>query len=384
MANRRRKGRRTFGATRQLPSGRWQASYLAPDGTRRKALQTFAEAADANAWLNKEETSISSGTWRPPELAQETFGAYGTRWLAQRVDLRPRTAELYSLLWRRWLEPDLGGIKLASMTAETWRAWYIAKQAAHPGSTQPDKAYRLARAMLNQAVDDGVLPSNPCRVKGAGREHAPERPVVMPDQVGKLAASIDKRYQAMVLLAAYGSLRFGELAGLRRQRVDILHRTIRIEEQANELAGGKVVFGDPKTAAGRRTVAIPAELVKLLEVHLNEYVIPEPDALVFTSRDGHPLRRTKFRIQWANACEKAGITGLHFHDLRGSGATWAATTGATVAELMARLGHTTPTVAMRYQHATSERDQSIADKLGALMRAADEAPGKTARIASIS
>jgi len=125
-------------------------------------------------------------------------------------------------------------MKLAAMSAETFRAWYIAKQAGKPGSTQPDKAYRLARTMLNQAVDDGVLPSNPCRVKGAGREHAPERPVAMPDQVALLAGAIDQRYQPMVLLAAYGSLRFGELAGLRRLRVDLLHRTIRIEEQGVE------------------------------------------------------------------------------------------------------------------------------------------------------
>jgi hypothetical protein len=83
---RRRRGRRTFGAVRKLPSGRWQASYLAPDGSRRKAEQTFAEAADANAWLSSLEHTISTGDWRPPELAQETFGAYGARWLKHRTD----------------------------------------------------------------------------------------------------------------------------------------------------------------------------------------------------------------------------------------------------------------------------------------------------------
>jgi integrase len=175
----------------------------------------------------------------------------------------------------------------------------------------------------------------------------------------------------MVLLAAYCSLRIGELAGLRRGRVDLLHARILIEEQAVELGGGKVVFGPPKTAAGRRVVALPEELVPFVESHLDEFVSPGVDALVFTSPEGYPLRRTKFRTRWANACSKAGITGLHFHDLRGSGATWAATTGATVRELMSRLGHTTPTVALRYQHATFERDQAIAAKLGALLRAAD-------------
>jgi integrase len=196
----------------------------------------------------------------------------------------------------------------------------------------------------------------------------------MPDQVAKIAAAMDPQYRAMVLLAAYGSIRFGELAGLQRRRVDLLHRTIRVEQQAVELAGGNVVFGPPKSEAGRRSVAIPVELMAVLETHLSEHVGPAPDALLFTSPEGHPLRRTKFRPRWAAACRTAGISGLHFHDLRGSGATWAATTGATVSELMARLGHTTPTVAMRYQHATAERDQAIADRLGALMRAVEVEP----------
>ena len=119
-------------------------------------------------------------------------------------------------------------------------------------------------------------------------------------------------------------------------------------------------------------MAVPEELISGLEEHLLALVGSETDALVFTSPEGHPLRRTKFRTKWLAACDKAGATGLHFHDLRGSGATWAATTGATVAELMARLGHSTATVAMRYQHTTLDRNQAIAKKLGALMRAASE------------
>lgn len=128
-------------------------------------------------------------------------------------------------------------------------------------------------------------------------------------------------------------------------------RSIKVVEQGVELAGGEVVFKEPKSGSAR-SVALPEELVSIIEDHLAEYVGSAPDALVFTSRECHPLRRTKFRPRWQDACEAAGITGLHLHDLRGSGATWAATTGATVAELMARLGHRTPTFAMRYQHAT--------------------------------
>ncbi|HEY5273483.1 MAG TPA: hypothetical protein VIJ34_09640 [Acidimicrobiales bacterium] len=85
MANRRRKGRRTFGATRQLPSGRWQASYLAPDGKRRSADYTFPEAADVNAFLANIEAKMGAGDWRAPEPSRQTFGAYGDRFLAAGV-----------------------------------------------------------------------------------------------------------------------------------------------------------------------------------------------------------------------------------------------------------------------------------------------------------
>ncbi len=378
-----RRRQRQFGSIRRLPSGRWQARYRGPDGKLRSAESTFATKADANAWLSTQQTSVVTGDWRPPEAGRETFGDYGKRWLASRVDLRPRTAELYALLWRRWLEPSFGTVPLGKLTVESWRTWVLEQTATHPGSTQPAKAYRLARAVLNTAVDDGLIRTNPCRVKGAGRERSPERPIAMPDEVARIAEAISDEYRPMVLLAAYCSLRFGELAGLRRQRVDLLHRTVRVEECAVELKDGIVTFGPPKTDAGRRTVAVPAELVAVLEDHLAGHVDSGPDALLFTSPEGHPLRRSKFRARWLAACRQAGVEGLHFHDLRGSGATWAATTGATVRELMARLGHTTPQVALRYQHATAERDQAIADRLGALMRAAAAAADDRVAVTSI-
>ena len=147
--NRKRRGRRTFGATRQLPSGRWQASYRSPDGKRRTAESTFATAADANAWLTTIEAQMISGDWRPPEPSRETFASYGDRWLQSRVDLRPTTRELYSILWARWLKPELGDAPLGALDTERVRAWYLTQVAEHPQSTQPAKAYRLARAMLN-------------------------------------------------------------------------------------------------------------------------------------------------------------------------------------------------------------------------------------------
>jgi integrase len=314
-----RKRPRTFGKVLKLPPGRYRASYLAPDGQRRAGETTFSTVADANAWLSKIHTSIIEKNWRPPEPSRETVGAYATRWLELGVarngdPLSPTTKELYDLLWRRWLGPTFGDLALGDVSLETVRTWLAKSRNEHPGSTQPDKAYRLLRTIFNVAIDDEKIVANPCRIKGAGKESAPERPVATTEQVLAIAEAIEPQYRALIILAGFCALRFGELAGLRRTRVDILHREVHVAEQLVELAGGKTVFKAPKSDSGG-AVPIPLKVVPVLEDHLAEHVGIEGDALLFTSPEGHPLRRTKFRPRWGEACRKAGVTGLHFHDL---------------------------------------------------------------------
>ena len=96
------------------------------------------------------------------------------------------------------------------------------------------KAYRLLKAILNTAVDDGLIRRNPCRIKGAGQEKSAERPVLTVPQVYALADATDERYRVLVLLAAFTSLRWGELAALRRSDIDVQARTVRVARQLNE------------------------------------------------------------------------------------------------------------------------------------------------------
>ena len=173
---------------------------------------------------------------------------------------------------------------------------------------------------------------------------------------------------------AWCSLRFGELAGLRRSGSTSLHRKIHVTEQLVELAGGKTMFKAPKSDAGS-VGRVPAELVPILEDHLADYVGPERRRPAVHQPGGPSAAANEVPAPLGRACKAAGMTGLHFHDLRGSGATWAAVTGATLPELMHRLGHRTHTAALRYQHATAERHREVADRLGALLNVtAEEGP----------
>jgi integrase len=170
-----------------------------------------------------------------------------------------------------------------------------------------------------------------------------------------------------ILLATYCGLRRSELHALRRFDVDTMHRTITVARSAHRLGDGTIVFKEPKTAAGRRTIAYPASIASEVTNHLERFVGPERDALVFTGeRSGEALRPHVFGIAYRKARLAAGRPDLHLHDLRHTSLTLAAATGASLAELMYRAGHSTPHASLRYQHASKERDRVISDALSEL------------------
>jgi integrase len=189
-------------------------------------------------------------------------------------------------------------------------------------------------------------------------------------QVAALAEAIDPRYRALVLVAAYAGLRWGELVGLQVNRVDLLHGRITVAEQATEI-DGQFTWGPPKTEAGRRTVTLPAVAAAALAEHLATYSQPGPEGLVFTSAEGGLLRRSNFnRRVWQPATRAVGLKGLRFHDLRHTSATLSIAAGASTRELMARMGHSSSAAALRYQHVMAGRDAAIAAALDELIEAA--------------
>jgi integrase len=176
-------------------------------------------------------------------------------------------------------------------------------------------------------------------------------------------AFADRRYRLLILLAVFCSLRWGELAALRRRHIDLSAGLVRIEVAVVELTNGALVTGPPKSASGVRWVSIPSFLLPDVAEHLEQFTGTADDQLVFTGPKGAQLRRSNFTRQWRKALEAAGLTGVHFHDLRHTGNTLAGEAGASLCELMDRMGHSTTRAALIYQHRTSLRDKMIADKI---------------------
>ncbi|HEV2371912.1 MAG TPA: site-specific integrase [Streptosporangiaceae bacterium] len=250
------------------------------------------------------------------------------------------------------------------------RRWRKDLLDAGTSASSTAKTYRLLKAIMTTAADDGLIRRNPCRIKGAGLDHSPERAVLTLKQVVVLVEATNERYRALVLLAVFCSLRWGELAALRRCDVDLRKRTVRVERSVTELPGGGFHYGPPKSEAGKRLVAIPAHIIPALRSHLADFTDTADEALVFTSPTGSPLRHGNFRRRfWLPALAHVGLTGVHFHDLRHTGNDLSASAGATLREMMDRMGHSSPRAALIYMHGSQARQRQIADTLSKLARA---------------
>lgn len=364
-----------FGSCDRLPSGKWRARYAGPDGKRRSA--TFKTKTDARAWLATAQADLVRKQWRAPEAGRRQVGAYASDYLS-RNDLREGTRALYKGLWRLHLAETWQAVAVADVDAARVRQWHETA-AKSTGPTALAQAYRLLRAILNVAVRDEVIGVNPCRLRSAGtpKPARPSRSLTVAE-VQALAAAVPARYRVLILVLAFGGLRFGEATALRRCDVAADGTTVRVERSVRYLNGAWLV-GPPKSEAGRRTVALPASVAEALVEHLARYVPGGDEALTFGTASGSYVARSNFSQTFARAVLACGLAPVRVHELRHTGASLAAATGASTAELMHRLGHASPAAALIYQHASAHRDSEIARALDALTTGAAVVPIRPSR-----
>ncbi len=303
------------------------------------------------------------------------------------MHLRPSTQRIYDANIRNHILPELGAVELGKLTPSMLRGWLagLAVKVGRRGTLAPGsvaQAYRTLNRLLEAAVENELLGRNPLRSVKPPRVEAEPMRFLSHDEVAALAAAIDPRYRALVLLAAYSGLRAGELAALRRKHVDLLHRTVTVVEQVQRIGGSFVVL-PPKSAAGRRSVAIPTLVADALQDHLANFGEPRPEGLVFPAPGGGFLRPENFRNRsWLPAVRAAGVAPLRLHDLRHTCASLAIAAGADVKVLQRMLGHASAALTLdRYGHLMPGQERSVADRLDAMARRATPAP--VTRVASL-
>jgi integrase len=374
--------RRPFGSIRQLKSGRYQARYKGPDGITHTADMTFPTKAAANAFLATVEADLIREQWKAPVRSQVTVATYAETWLRQHPRLKATTRATYESDYRLHIKPYLGHLQVRELTAEIVREWRATIGAAvlekwqgrgsggagrrRTGQATQARVYRLLRAILNTAVEDGHREGNPCSIKNGGEYDAAERPTLSSVEIELLAATIDKHYRCYVYVAAYLGLRAGEMAGLRRRHVDLDQGTVEILQTE-----GRYTTPDapapPKSEAGRRKLALPQFLTDMLREHLREQATIDPDAYVFVTRRGRNVYYGASRAL-RKALTDIGRVDVVGHDLRHTASGLKARNGATMADLKRELGHSTVDAAQRYMHANVDNQRRTAERLDAHRR----------------
>ena len=394
--------RRAFGTVERLPSGNFRARVLGPGGKYVSAPMTFATKVDATLWLEVQRADQVRGLWRAPapRVDVRSVGEYVQEWITRHPSARPGTKELYAGLLRTCIVEDLGRVPVTDLTAERVRQWHfelgerlatdadlrreallakgrqVSGASVWDGRTRQAQAYRLLRAAMATAVADGVIAEQPCRIKGAGTPKAALGRVpdladrlLSPVQVAAVAEKMPPRYRALVLAAAWSGLRQGELMALTRADLglDKVPAVVRVRRSIRRSESGTVRTDLPKTPASIRTVSLPAPLAHVLAAHLAEFVSEEPDSPLFRTATGTLPARSNLSTTFGRALVAAGAPQVRFHDLRHVAQVYAAEAGATLPELMARLGHATPAAALVYLHARSDRDEVLTEALSAAM-----------------
>ena len=314
--------RRQFGSVRQKTNGKWQARYQDAEGAEHYAV--FNTKGEAGTHLAKAEADLERGDWFDPRAGTTTVEEWADDWFKTKRNLRYRTRTNYGYSIRLQIKPFIGHVPLARLTPERVEVWLVDMEAEGVQPSVAHRAYKVLNLMMKLAVQRRYVRANPCEPVEAPTLAVRKQLFLTPYEVGAVAEEISKRvpqYRTLVLLAAYGGLRWGELAGLDVGHVDFLRRRVRVERQLHPNG----TLDKPKTDAGTRCVDIPAWLADELAVTVAERkpsatLAPEHRELLFLTEHGQRLHSSNFgRRLWRPAVIAALPERLHtlrFHDLR--------------------------------------------------------------------
>jgi integrase len=336
------------------PDGRWRARHRDPDG--RERARHFDRKTDAELWLATVKADIVRGTYLDPEAGRTTFEQFAARWRGQQPH-RPGTARLYERTLRLHVIPAIGSRQLGTLRRSDIQGLVASLVAGGYKPKTVENVLRLVRAILNAAVDDGMIASSPCRK--IVRPSVEDRHIVpLPlDGVRRAAEVISPRMRALVLLSVGTGLRQGEALGLTVDRVNLLRREVTVDRQLVKNVGQPPALGPLKTASSRRVVPLPGFVVAALKTHLSTYPANH-NGLVFTGGNGEPLARAWLHRAWRTAITESGLPhDATWHLLRHTYASILIDGGESVTVVARRLGHANPSETLRtYSHLWPDSD----------------------------
>lgn len=323
---------------------RYRVRYRKPDRTQTDK-RGFRTKRDAELFLASVEVSKARGEFVDATAARALIGPLGTAWLARQTHLKPSSYRPVESAWRNHVLPAWGHVAAADVRKTAVQQWLSEMTLGDPtatparkpkGATLVIRAYGVLAAVLDEAVSDRRILSNPARGVSLPRKVKKPHVYLSHDQVHALALA--SKYPTLVLVLAYCGLRWGEATGLRVRHLDMLRRRFMIEENAVQV-GSVIEVGTPKNHK-KRTVPFPRFLGEQLARQCEG---KGRDDLVFPGENGHHLRLARVHednFSWfASAVKRSGIPRITPHDLRHSAASFAVSAGANVKAVQKMLGH---------------------------------------------
>lgn len=343
----------------------WRARYR--DARGKEHARHFNRKLDAQRWLDSVATAVGTGTYVDPRDARIKFGDWAPRWLATTVNLKQTTQSTYENLLRNHVLSAWHEVALGEISHELVAGWLADLTRRGLSASTIRQVHRVFSLALELAVQDGRLARNPAAGAPLPRAVPAEHVYLTHAQVEALASEAGQ-YRIVVLFLAYTGVRFGELAALRIDRLDLLRRRATIAEAVAEVHG-KAVFSSPKNHQSRR-VSIPKFLIDDLAVLVAGR---DADEFVFTSPRGGLLRLRNFRRNgFEPAVAAAGLTRITPHGLRHTAASLAIAAGANVKVVQSILGHKSATMTLDlYGHLFENQLDEVADALDSARAAAD-------------
>ena len=297
-----------MGFVRKTDTGRWKAFWRDPSGAQRS--KTFITKKDANVFLAETETAKTRGLYVSPHAGRTTFGEHAADWMATWNLGATTTARDTSVMrthvlpqWQTW---QLG--KIDHLSVQKW----ITSVGQRRGPHTVSRCYLLLGGVLRSAVRNRLIAVNPAegvRLPQVRRRDTDDRIISREDFQTLLLPAVPARHRALVATAGGTGLRWGEVAGLRRDALDLDAPTLSVLRTVIEVSGRTSFKPFPKSSAGRRTVPLPGWLVPMIRHHLDTWPTDRTDP-VFANEVNGPHRRTVFRSRhWRPALVRAGLLG---------------------------------------------------------------------------
>ena len=374
---------------RRLSNGKQRFDVRLRTPTGRDASRSFTKRRDAERWQRDQLAARDRGLWVDARLGKQPLRAWYEEWWPTRSELRPSTLARDEAYYRTHVLPAFGDVPLAALEYEAVTQWVSKLSAAGLAPATVRRCHLLLSKLLGGAVKARRIHRNPC----VDTDNLPvieqtEMRIITPAQLRSLSDSIyevalqrlsrrpgatpgvddetsdvAERFAAFVTLAGYSGLRFGELAGLRKEKLDPARRLVRVDASIIEVRG-QIIEGRPKTNAGIRSVPLPRQIIAEVDVALHRR---DEHDLAFTGAAGAALRAGSFRSRfWKPATIAAGVSGLRMHDLRHTAVSLWIAHGASPKQVQVWAGHrSVATVFDRYGHLFPGGEDPIMDALDA-------------------